>query len=442
MGTPSSNRPRVVIIGGGFAGLACARSLAKAPVDLTIIDRRNHHVFQPLLYQVATAMLSPADISAPIRRVVRHQRNTAVVLCEAREIDVDRRVVVTDDGEIGYDILVLAAGAKSVYFGHDDWARHAPGLKTIEDALEIRRDFLIAFERAENARDETERQRELTFVIVGAGPTGVELTGAMIEIAREVVPRDFRNIDTRSARIVLIEADDCVLPGFPDKNSARGERDLRHIGVELRLGARVTAIDERGVSVGDERIDAASVIWAAGVQPSPLTRSLGTPLDSHGRVEVTPALSIPDHPEVFAIGDLARVVDPKTGAEVPGMAPGAMQMGRHVARIIASEAVSGRPSGVRTPFHYRDKGTLATIGRGRAVATLWGRSFGGWPAWLLWALVHVRYLIGFRNRFMVMLEWAWAYVTYKRGARLITGEDSTNDSPASDEPADEPTPAT
>ncbi len=422
MADPRST-PRVVIIGGGFAGLACARSLARARVDITIIDRRNHHVFQPLLYQVATAMLSPADISAPIRRIVRHQRNTSVVLAEVRNIDPERRVVATDEAEIEYDILVLAAGARPAYFGNDEWEHHAPGLKSIEDALEIRRDFLIAFERAENASDPAERQRELTFVIVGAGPTGVELAGAMIEIAREVVPRDFRNIDTRSARIMLIEAGERVLPGFPDKNSAQAERDLGRMGVELRLESRVTDIDDRGVRIGEERIDAANVIWAAGVQPSSLTACLDVPLDADGCVQVEPDLSIPGHPEIFAVGDLARVIDSKTSQPVPAMAPGAMQMGSHVARIIKSEA-SGSPT--RPSFRYVDKGTLATIGRGRAVATVWGRSFAGWPAWLLWALVHVRYLIGFRNRFMVMLEWAWAFVTYKRGARLITGEEQAS----------------
>ncbi len=425
MGTQHSGRPRVVIIGGGFAGLTCARGLARAPVEVTLIDRRNHHVFQPLLYQVATAMLSPADISAPIRRVVRHQRNTSVVLGEVHEIDPERRVVVSDAGEIAYDILVLGAGARPVYFGHDEWAKCAPGLKTVEDALEIRREFLLAFERAETARDEDERRRELTFVIVGAGPTGVELAGAMIEIAREVVPRDFRNIDTRSARVVLIEAGDRVLPGFPARNSEHADRDLRRMGVELRLASPVTEIDERGVAIEDERIEAGNVIWAAGVEPSPLTRDLGTPLDDRGRVEVEPDLSVPGHPEIFAVGDLARVVDSATGEEVPGMAPGAMQMGRHIARLIVREARSS--AGSRRPFEYRDKGTLATIGRGRAVATVWGRAFSGWPAWLVWALVHVFYLIGFRNRFMVMLEWAWAYVTYKRGARLITGEDSADE---------------
>ena len=441
MASHSSNRPHVVIIGGGFAGLACARSLAKARVDITIIDRRNHHVFQPLLYQVATAMLSPADISVPIRRVVRHQRNTSVVLADVRGIEPSRRVVVTEEGEVAYDILVLAAGVRPAYFGNDQWQHDAPGLKSIEDALEIRRGFLVAFERAESARDTDTRQRELTFVIVGAGPTGVELAGSMIEIAQEVVPRDFRNIDTRSARIVLIEADGRVLPGFPDKNSAQAERDLRRMGVELRLGSRVTEVDDRGVSIGDERIDAANVIWAAGVRPSSLTKSLGAPLDPQGCVLVKPDLSVPGYPEIFAVGDLASVIDPKTDQPVPAMAPGAMQMGRHVARIIARQASTPQSPTARPRFVYQDKGTLATIGRGRAVATIWGRSFAGLPAWLLWALVHVRYLIGFRNRVIVMLEWAWAYLTYKRGARLITGEQSTTTPPAAGkmDQADEPT---
>ncbi len=427
-------RARVVIVGGGFAGLVAAKGLARAPVDVTLVDRRNHHVFQPLLYQVATAGLSPAQIATPIRSVLKRQRNTRVLLGEVERVDVARRVVrLSPDGpgaseELPYDVLVLAPGVTHSYFGRDEWAPFAPGLKTIEDALEIRRRFLLAFERAERAGDEATRQAELTFVVVGGGPTGVEMAGAMIEIAVRSIPREFRRADTRRARVVLVEAQDRLLPsGFPEALSRRAQDDLLAMGVDVRLATRVVGVDARGVTLatpdapGTQRLDARNVIWAAGVRPSPLAASLGVPLDRAGRVVVEPDLTAPGHPNVFVLGDLARVIDPATGREVPGMAPGAMQMGRHAARLIAARA-SGQPiEGERRAFRFTDKGVLATIGRARAVASIGGVRFSGFAAWIVWAVVHILYLITFRAKLIVMLEWAWAYVFFSRGARLITG---------------------
>ncbi len=419
---------RVVIVGGGFGGLTAARALARAPVSITLIDRRNHHLFQPLLYQVATAGLSPAQIAAPIRRVLKSQRNIEVLLGEVIDVSCDTREVVLEDARIPYDWLIVATGATHSYFGHEAWSAWAPGLKTVEDALEIRGRFLMAFERAERADREDERRAELTFVVVGAGPTGVETAGAMIEMARRSIPRDFRRIDTASARVVLIEAKDRVLPGgFPEELSGRARRDLEELGVEVRLGSRVTAIDPEGVTVesasGVDRIPARNVIWAAGVRASTLgaaiARSSDAPLDASGRVKVAPDLSVPGRPEVFVIGDLACVADATYGT-VPGMAPGAMQMGRHVARIIREACRGGTPA--RPAFEYQDKGLLATIGRARAVAALGKLRFAGFPAWALWAGLHIVYLIGFRSKLLVMIEWAWAYLVFERGARLITGD--------------------
>jgi NADH dehydrogenase len=419
---------RVVIVGGGFGGLTAARALARAPVSITLIDRRNHHLFQPLLYQVATAGLSPAQIAAPIRRVLKSQRNIEVLLGEVIDVSCGTREVVLEDARIPYDWLIVATGATHSYFGHEAWSAWAPGLKTVEDALEIRGRFLMAFERAERADREDERRAELTFVVVGAGPTGVETAGAMIEMARRSIPRDFRRIDTASARVVLIEAKDRVLPGgFPEELSGRARRDLEELGVEVRLGSRVTAIDPEGVTVesasGVDRIPARNVIWAAGVRASTLgaaiARSSDAPLDASGRVKVAPDLSVPGRPEVFVIGDLACVADATYGT-VPGMAPGAMQMGRHVARIIREACRGGTPA--RPAFEYQDKGLLATIGRARAVAALGKLRFAGFPAWALWAGLHIVYLIGFRSKLLVMIEWAWAYLVFERGARLITGD--------------------
>ena len=413
---PEKNIPHVVILGGGFAGLRCARALRGAPVRITLIDRSNHHLFQPLLYQVATASLSPSDIASPIRSILKRQKNLEVWMGEAVDVDVDRRVVVLRDGEVPYDYLVVATGVTHAYFGRDDWAPHAPGLKTVDDALEIRRRFLLAFETAEREADEAARRRLLTFVIVGAGPTGVELAGAMAEIARQVMPREFRSIDTTTARILLVEGADRVLPGYPPSLSAKARRQLERLGVEVRTGARVTEIEEGAVWIGDERIEAGNVFWAAGVAASPLGARLGAEVDRAGRVKVAPDLSVPGHPEVFVAGDLAAVE--QGGRPVPGVAPAAMQMGRHVARAIRAD-LEGRP---RPVFRYFDKGSLATIGRAAAVAEIAGLKLSGLVAWLVWVFVHILYLIGFRNRLVVMVQWAWAYLMYQRGVRLITGD--------------------
>lgn len=409
--------------------------MARAPVAITLVDRRNYHLFQPLLYQVATASLSPADIAAPIRHVLRRQRNCEVMLAEVVGFDLARRVVrvrAAADAvggseaarEIHYDYLVLATGATHSYFGRDDWETWAPGLKDIGDATEIRRRFLTAFERAELEPDASARRALLTFVVVGAGPTGVELAGAMSEIARKSMPRDFRNIDTTSARIILCEGRDRVLPEYPAALSERALRDLRALGVEVLLETTVTAVDERGVTASakgaEQRIDASCVFWAAGVKASPLGAMLGADLDRAGRVRVEADLSIAGHPEVFVLGDLASTRDP-----APGIAPAAMQMGRFAGRVIAAEAGRalhnpGPPR--RAAFRYLDKGMLATIGRSRAVADIRGHRFGGFPAWALWLGVHIFFVIGFRNRAMVLLQWAWAWFTFQRGARLITGD--------------------
>jgi NADH dehydrogenase len=408
--------PEVVIVGGGFGGLYAARALRGAPVHVTIVDRRNHHLFQPLLYQVATAALNPADISAPIRSVFRGWTNVSVVLAEAVAVDVASRTLVLADGELSYDYLVLATGATHSYFGHDEWASVAPGLKSIEDALEIRRRVLLAYEMAERERDPARRREWMTFVIIGGGPTGVELAGALAEISRHALAREFQNIDPTDARIILIEGVARVLPPYPVDLSAKARAQLERLGVDVWTGARVTGIDAFGVSLGPERIVARTVVWAAGVAASPLPKTLGVPLDRAGRVQVTPELTIPGRDDVFVIGDLAAVE--QDGALVPGVAPAAIQMGRHVARSIR-RAVAGQP---RQPFRYRDKGSFATIGRGKAVGVLIGGwTLSGFPAWLAWLTIHIAFLIGFRNRALVIFQWAYSYVTFRRGARLITG---------------------
>lgn len=416
--------PRVVIVGGGFGGLNAARALESAPVEVILIDRRNHHLFQPLLYQVATAALSPADIATPIRKVLKDQTNATVLMAEAQRVDIDHQLLVTDLGEIPYDYLVLAAGATHSYFSNNHWAAHAPGLKTIDDATEIRRRFLLAFESAELESDPEARSAALTFVVVGAGPTGVELAGALSEIARETIPRDFHHVDTTTARVILVEGEERVLPAMDPKCSSDALESLHRLGVEVRTGTLVTGIDETGVDLGSERISAGNAFWAAGVQASPLGESLKANLDGSGRVIVDRDLSLPDHPDVFVIGDLAHVDDRSSGNMVPGVAQGAIQGGRHVARIIASEVDSirnGRQLPDRPPFRYHDKGTLATIGRNKAVADLGRFRFRGFPAWFLWAVVHVMFLISFRNRLAVMFGWLWNYFLFDRGARLITG---------------------
>jgi len=408
--------PHVVIIGGGFAGLYCARGLARAPVRVTLVDTRNFHLFQPLLYQVATASLSPADIAMPLRYVLRGSTNTQVWLGHANGIDPDTRTVtLREGGALHYDYLVLATGATHAYFGNDEWAERAPGLKTVDDATEIRRRFLVAFEAAEREGDPAARKRLLTFAIVGAGPTGVELAGAMAEIARQVMPREFRSIDTKTARIILLEGGPRVLPTYTDESSARAERQLAALGVEVRKGALVTGITNESVVIGEEEIPAANVFWAAGVAASPLGAELGVPLDRAGRVIVEQDCSVPGRPEIFALGDIARFE--QDGRLVPGVAPAAIQMGKHAARAIRA-AVAGQE---RPAFRYRDKGNLATIGRARAVAEIAGLKLSGFIAWFVWAFVHILYLIGFRNRIVVMLEWGWSYIWFKRGIRLITG---------------------
>jgi len=428
---PAKTPPRVVIIGGGFAGLACARALSESNVSITLIDRRNHHLFQPLLYQVATAALSPAHIAAPIRSILRQQRNCRVVMDEVTGVDLAGNTVSTRSDVIGFDSLVVAAGVTHSYFGNDAWEPFAPGLKTVEDAVEIRRRLLTSFEIAERTPDERERRSLLTFVVVGAGPTGVELAGAMVEIALSTMPREFTRIRKDSARVVLIEAQPRVLSGgFPDSLSGRALSDLLKMGVEVRLNTRVTAIDADGVMVQTpdgraERIVSKNAIWAAGVTASPLgpllARDAGIAPDRAGRVPVDTALALPGHPNVFIAGDLATLRT-GLGLTVPGVAPAAMQMGRFVGRLIAAEAALGPEARPRPAFTYRDKGLLATIGRARAVAYIGNRAFAGLFAWLLWAAVHIAFLIDFRSRLFVLLEWTWAYLFFRSGARLITGK--------------------
>jgi NADH dehydrogenase len=413
--------PHVVIVGAGFAGLYAARTLKRAPVRLTVIDRRNHHVFQPLLYQVATASLSPSDIAYPIRAVLRRQANTRVLLAEAIAIDTRTRTLILEDGELAYDYLILATGARHSYFGHPEWEVYAPGLKSIEDALETRRRILLAFERAERESDEERQRALLTFVIVGGGPTGVELAGAIAEIAYAVMVQDFRYIDPKDARIILIEAGLRTLPFMPESLSLKAEASLQRLGVEVLKNSPVTSVHEGIVVAGGQTIRAGTVLWAAGVTPSPLARSLGVPLDHIGRVPVQPDLSIPGHPEVFVLGDLAAFVD-ETGTTLPGLAAVAVQQGRQAARNIL-RLCKDLPS---EPFHYLDLGTMATIGRAAAVANLRALKLSGFLAWVIWIFVHILLLIGFRNRFIVLFEWAWAYFTMERSARLITGEWGTN----------------
>jgi len=402
----------VVIIGGGFGGLYAARTLAGAPVRVTLVDRRNYHLFQPLLYQVASAALNPSDIASPIRAILNRQRNTEVILGEATSIDAANKRVILADGELAYDYLVVATGATHSYFNHPEWERNAPGLKTIEDALEIRRRVLLAFEHAERESDPVLQRAWLTFVVVGAGPTGVELAGALSEIATQTMIRDFRRIDPKSARVILVEGRDRVLPPYPPSLSAKAQRQLEHLGVEVITRGTVTSLNDSEVRVGETSIATKTVLWAAGVQASPLAASLDVPLDRAGRVLVEPDLSIPGHPEVFVIGDLAAVKQ-ADGELVPGVAPAAIQEGVYIGKRLSGKR--------REPFKYRDKGSLATIGRAAAVADFGFFKLSGFLAWIAWLTIHIFFLIGFRNRFLVITQWAWAYLTYQRGARLITG---------------------
>lgn len=414
----SKRRPRVVIVGGGFGGLDAARTLRRAPVQVTIIDRNNHHLFQPLLYQVATAGLSPADIAAPIRNILRYQRNAEVLMAEVTGIDTQQRCVRTHDLSVPYDYLILATGARDSYFGHNDWQPYAPSLKSLTDATAIRRKILLAFEAAEMETDPDLRRVLLTFVLVGGGPTGVEMAGAIAELAHKALAADFRRIDPRAARILLLEAGPRILPTFDPKLSQAAQRALERLGVEVRTGAHVDAIDEEGVQVGEERIASRVVIWAAGVAASPAGNWLGAEQDKAGRVIVNSDLSVPGHPDIFIIGDTARV----DGQPLPGVAPVAMQEGRYAANLILRRIRGQEPP---PPFHYHDKGNLATVGRSFAVLESGRVKLSGFVAWVLWLCIHIFYLIGFRNRILVLIEWAWAYVTFQRGARLITTENTT-----------------
>jgi NADH dehydrogenase FAD-containing subunit len=411
-------RHRVVIAGAGFGGLAAVRALAGADVDVTIVDKRNYHLFQPLLYQVATAALSPADIAAPIRSILARQANARVLLGRVTGVDVEGRALLLGDRRVPYDTLVLATGARHAYFGRDDWEPVAPGLKKIEDATRIRRDVLLAFERAESTELESERRALLTFVVIGGGPTGVEMAGAIAELARKALAADFRRIDPLLARVILIESGTRVLGAFPPPLSQAAQQDLARLGVEIRLGKPVTACDALGVEVDGTRIAAGTIVWAAGVAASPAAKWLGCAKDRVGRVLVAPDLSVPDHPEIFVVGDTAATTDPN-GKPVPGLAPAAKQGGGYVAKVIAARLAGKAPP---LPFAYRHLGSLATIGRGSAVADFGFLRVRGALAWWLWGVVHVLFLIGFRNRIAVSIDWLWSYLTFERGARLITGD--------------------
>lgn len=441
--TTQNSTPRVVIVGGGFGGLAAAQAMGNAPVKLTLVDRKNYHTFQPLLYQVATAGLSPGEIAAPIRSILRHRKNTEVLMSEVTGFDLEHRRVEMPDGEIPYDYLIIAAGASHAYFGHDDWEPFAPGLKTIEDALEIRRRVLLAFELAERQAVHGEAGTPLNFTVVGGGPTGVELAGTLAEISRHALAHEFRSIDPKMAHILLLEGGPRILPTYAEDLSRSAQQQLEHLGVEVRTSTMVTNVEAGTIYVGQAQLSATVILWAAGVAASPLGKKLGMPVDRAGRVLVQPDLTLPGHPEIFVIGDLASVKD-KNGKLLPGVAPVAMQQGRYAAKVIRKEIEARVPSfsrssreepalslskggsfdsGVesRPPFHYFDKGSLATIGRAAAIAEFGKIHISGFIAWLSWLFVHILFLIGFRNRLLVFIQWAWSYVTYERGARLITG---------------------
>jgi NADH dehydrogenase len=414
-------KPRVVIVGAGFGGLLAARTLARYPVQITLVDRQNFHIFQPLLYQVATAGLSPDEIAAPIRWIMRSQRSVEVLMSEVRDFDLSRRVVKLEDGEVEYDYLIVAAGASHAYFGHDEWEPFAPGLKTIEDALEIRRRVLLGFELAErhpgSSDDKDTEHAQLNFVVVGGGPTGVELAGTLAEISRQVLANEFRSIDPKRTRVVLLEGGPRVLPAYPEDLSRSAEEQLRHLGVEVQTSALVTQVARGSVHIGESKLPATVILWAAGVAASPLGKKLGAPVDRAGRVLVNPDLSIPGHPEVFVVGDLAALKD-ENGKWLPGVAPVAMQEGKATAHNIGNE-LGSEP---RKNFHYRNKGSLATIGRASAVADFGRIHVSGFLAWLSWLFIHIFFLVGFRNRLIVLIQWAWSYLTYERGAWLITGD--------------------
>lgn len=406
-----------MILGGGFAGLNAARSLKRVPVDVILVDRENYHLFQPLLYQVATAALNPSDIAYPLRSALRRQRNCSVLLAEAVGVDMDARQVRLDNGSMRYDYLIVATGATHSYFGHESWAEDAPALKTVEDALQIRRRIFLAYEAAEREDDPEARRAWLRFVVVGGGPTGVELAGALAEIGRQAIEEGYRRVQRDLVEVLLVEGLDRILPAYEPESSRKAQRQLEGLGVEVRLESFVTDIDDEGLCIGDQRIESRTVLWAAGVQASGLASSLGAPLDRAGRVEVEPDLSLPDHPDVFVAGDLAHIQRIDGDEMVPGVAPAAIQMGKHAADSV-SRLAAGEPT---RRFAYRDKGSLATIGRAAAVGEVGRLRLSGFVAWMAWLLIHIFYLIGFRNRLWVLAGWAWSYVTFRRGARLITG---------------------
>lgn len=413
----TSERPHVVIVGAGFAGIYAAKALRRAPVRVTVVDRRNHHLFQPMLYQVATAALAPSDIASPIRSILRRQTNTEVILAEVTGIrPAEKKVDLSDGSSLHYDYLILGIGATNTYFGHNEWAPLAPGVKDLEDALEIRRRVLLAFERAEREPDSVKRQAHLTFVVVGGGPTGVELAGALAELRRYALLRDFRHIDSREATVVLLEGGPRILQGYPESLSRKAKETLRRLGVDVREQTMVTAIDPDSVHAAGWRIPTRTVVWAAGNIVSPLHDSLGVERDRQGRVVVDQFCNPPGKPEIYVLGDAAKFT--QDGEILPGISPVAIQQGKYAGRAVTAQ-VRGRE---RRPFRFFDKGQLAVIGRGRAVAWIRGFKFTGFVAWLLWVFVHIFFLIGFRNRIIVMMEWAWSYLTFQRGARLITGE--------------------
>ncbi len=413
-----AERPRVVILGGGFGGLTAARALARVAVEVTLIDRHNYHLFQPLLYQVATAALAPNAIAAPIRAILRAQDNATVLMATVTGIDTASRAVSIGEGRIAYDFLIIATGARHAYFGRDEWEEFAPGLKTLSDALSIRQHVLSAFEAAEISNDPGERRRLLNFVLIGAGPTGVELAGAIAELAKASLVHDFRNIDPSEARVILLEAGPRVLPTFPESCSAAAQRALERLGVEVRVGKPVTVCDPEGVVVGGDRIEARSILWAAGVAASSAAMWLDAPADRAGRIEVLDDLSVPGHPEIFAVGDTC-LSKSWNGKPAPGIAPAAKQMGAYAARLIRARVEGASPP---PPFRYRHDGSLATIGRNNAVADFGWMRLSGRPAWLIWGVAHIYFLIGFRSRLAVALDWLWAYVTFRRGARIILAE--------------------
>ncbi len=413
----ADSKPKVVIAGAGFGGLTAAKTLAGVSCDVTVLDRSNHHLFQPLLYQVATAALSPAQIAQPVRHILKEAQNVTVAMAEITQIDLEGRRVVAADGVYPYDYLILATGARHSYFGHPEWEKHAPGLKSIDDALEIRRRLLLAFEDAEKTDDEAVRKAALTFVVIGAGPTGVEMAGSIAEVARYTMMQDFRRIDPSQAKVYLLDAAPRVLPSFAESRSERAAQQLRKVGVEVRTGTGVKEVTPQGVQLEGEFIASRTVVWAAGNAASPLGGQLGTERDRAGRVQVEPDLSIVGHPEVFVIGDLACFTHQPDGKPLPGVSPVAMQQGRRAAKNILA-SIEGRE---RKPFKYFDKGSMATIGRNAAVADVRGLRMHGFSAWLAWLFVHLVFLIGFRNRVLVLIQWFWSYLNFYRGARLITG---------------------